>query len=238
MATPFGYFDLMEAFPGSGCAICRLALRDVEQFLDSLLYEHVNDPDIQRRYRASRGLCNEHSGQLVRHKGNSLGIAILCGAVINELLKITAETYTASKPQLARRLGFQAGQNVLAVELKPQIPCMACRSLEDSQARYVQGFVENFSDTAFRQTYGASSGLCLPHFCRALTEIRNATELQTLVSIQKAIWSKLRAELEEFQAKNDYRRIREKMGAEGDSWLRAIGLIAGEAGVFGLNSQS
>src|SRR2546429_8463381 len=98
MVTPLGYFELIEAFPDSGCAICRLVLRDVDHLLDSLLYEHINDPDIQRRYRASRGLCNEHSWQLVRHKGNSLGIAILYGAVIDELLKIAEQTQIAPQP--------------------------------------------------------------------------------------------------------------------------------------------
>src|SRR5947207_14324480 len=117
MVTPQGHFELMETFPGSGCAICRLVLRGVEHFLESLLYEHINDPDIQRRYRASRGLCNEHSWQLVRHKGNSLGIAILYGAVIDELLKIAEQAEIGAQPGLARRRGVRGTKNILATSL-------------------------------------------------------------------------------------------------------------------------
>jgi Family of unknown function (DUF6062) len=233
MDRPFGYFELFEAFSGSGCALCRLALRDVDRFLDSLLYEHVTDPELQRKYRASRGLCNEHSWQLVRHKGNSLGIAILYGAVIDDLLKAME-----SAPNVGRRFPFRGTDNTVATRLRPKKPCAACQSLADSQQRWVQAFVQNVVDTGFQQAYGASSGVCLPHFCQVLSEMPNDGDLRQLLSLQRTIWTRLRAELEEFQAKNDYRRIREAMGSEGDSWLRAIGLVAGETGVFGLNSHA
>ena len=42
----------------------------------------------------------------------------------------------------------------------------------------------------------------------------------------------------EFADKNDYQRMHEAMGAEGDSWQRAIGQMAGEKGIFGIRGRS
>jgi hypothetical protein len=40
-AHPAGYFDLMEAFAQSGCALCRLALAASERHLDNWAYERL-----------------------------------------------------------------------------------------------------------------------------------------------------------------------------------------------------
>ncbi len=229
MVTPLSYFELVEAFSGPGCAICSLLLRDVDRFLDSILYEHVTDPDSQRKFRASRGLCNEHSWQLVQHKGNSLGIAVLYGAIIRDVLKALEQ---AEQPGLARKLGIQSVRRALETELEPSGPCSACRAQADSQRRYVQVLGEYMPDSKLQGAYRGSDGLCLPHFGQALKRIRS-DDLRTFVTIQRDCWSRLQADLEEFEAKNDYRRIREAMGAEGDSWLRAVEHVAGKKGIFG-----
>jgi Family of unknown function (DUF6062) len=224
MVTPLSYFDLVETFAEPGCALCNLLLRDADRFLDSLLYEHVTDPDIHRKFRASRGLCNEHSWQLIRHKGNSLGIAVLYGAVIDEVMKLI------DQPPRARRS--------LADRLEPTGPCMACRLLADAEKRFIQVLIEYIADPKLDTAYRASDGLCLPHFRETLRQTRDLDRQQTLLAIQKAIWSRLRTDLEEFEAKNDYRRIHEPMGTEGNSWVRAIGAVVGAEGVFGVNPRS
>ena len=73
MLFPFGYYDLIEAFSQSGCAVCRLVKRDVQRNLNAILYEFVTDGEIYNRFRASRGLCAEH-GQMLMGFGNALGI--------------------------------------------------------------------------------------------------------------------------------------------------------------------
>jgi hypothetical protein len=49
-----------------------------------------------------------------------------------------------------------------------------------------------------------------------------------LVAAQRAIWSRLNDELEEFLRKNDYRFQKEPFGAERDSWQRAISALSGQ----------
>jgi len=88
------YYDLLDQFSESGCVVCSLLLRDAHHFLDALLYEQVNDPDIRHGFRKRRGLCNEHSWQLLTLGGNTLGIGLLYRSSLDEVLRLTAQTDT------------------------------------------------------------------------------------------------------------------------------------------------
>ena len=58
-----------------------------------------------------------------------------------------------------------------------------------------------------------------------------------LEAIQTDIWTRLRAELNEFMRKSDFHNVGEVMGAEGSSWRRAVARLGGEHGVFGLRRK-
>ncbi len=238
MLTPPAYFDLIEIFTEPGCAVCNLVLRDVDRFLDLLLYERVNDPDSHRAFRASRGLCNEHSWQLTRYRGGSLGVAILYQATLDEVLKIIEQTPVQAPIQSGFPRFLSASTesigSPLADRLEPTEPCMACKLLADSERDYVQVFVQYIAEPRLQDGYRASGGLCLPHFRQVLRKIRHPDHLQQLTSMQTTIWTKLKTELSEFIDKNDHRRAHEPMGGERDSWQRAIGRMAGEKGLFGI----
>jgi hypothetical protein len=233
--TPLGFFDLIETFPQAGCAICKLLVRDVHQFLDSLMYEFMNERETHATFRAARGLCNEHGWQVVRLKGTSLGIAILYRASVDELLKIVQQTPQPTSG-VSRFLGGSSDQVALANRLEPVGSCPACDALLDSEKRYLQIFSQNFS--RLEVAYQGSTGFCLPHFRLALREVRDPTHVRQMITIQTEIWTRLKAELEEFADKNDHQRIHETMGAEGDSWQRAIGQMAGEKGIFGIRGKA
>ncbi len=233
MVTPLGFFDLIETFPEPGCAICKLLLRDVHQFLDNLMYEFVNERETHAAFRAARGLCNEHSWQASRIKGTSLGLAILYRATVDEVLKIVQQAEPPGPSPLARWRG--AGGEIIAKRLDPAGTCPACDALLEAEARYLQIFSQYFA--RLEDVYRMSSGLCLPHFQQALREMRDPAHLRKVIAIQLDVWTRLKAELEEFADKNDYQRMHETMGAEGDSWQRAIGQMAGEKGIFGIRGR-
>jgi hypothetical protein len=237
VTQPLSYLDLIETFPRPGCAVCNLVLRDADRFLDTLLYEAVNMPETHQAFRAGRGLCNAHSWQLLRYNGNSLGISILYRAVVDETLKIL-DGAPDPQPGLARLWGGGAAPDAvkLADSLEPSAPCPACKAMGDAEKRYVKMLGQHL-DQSLEEAYRASDGLGLPHFRQALRQTRAPEPFRRLIAIQRAIWSKLKADLEEFADKSDYRRAREPMGAEGDSWQRAVGRMAGEAGVFGANPR-
>lgn len=241
MITPLNFYDLLEFFPKSGCAICNLLLRDVNYYLDSLLYEYVNDPATHRAFRVSRGLCNLHGWQLTRYTGNSLGTAILYRAAVDEVLKIIDSaplpTQNSSGSGRWRETNGGAGP-ALAGNLEPTGQCVACTFQNETEKRYIQTLSQHIPDPRLRDVYRASDGLCLPHFRQLLREVTSSDALRQIVDIQRDIWTKLKAELEEFESKSGQDRRHEAMGAEGDSWLRAIGRMGGERGVFGFDRRS
>ena len=87
---PLNYYDFLQYFAQPGCLVCNLIERDVHRYLDSLMYEYVNAPMTHEAMRASRGLCGQHSSQLVDYGASVLGISILESAILDEILTITA----------------------------------------------------------------------------------------------------------------------------------------------------
>ncbi|HLY27135.1 MAG TPA: DUF6062 family protein [Aggregatilineales bacterium] len=236
---PLAYYDLTETLSEPGCAVCALCVRDVSSFLDSLLYERVNEPETHLAFRARRGLCNEHGWQLLDYKGGVVGIAVLYQATLDEALKAlrNASPMEALPSSFVRRLGGSGALPgvPMAERLESTGSCPACRILGESEARYVRTFCEHIGDERLQESYNVSDGLCLPHFRVVLRGVRSADDLQYIVATQKDIWDRLKAELAEFIDKNDYRRTHESVGPEGDSWRRTIARMAGEKGLFGVD---
>ncbi len=230
MVTPLAYFDLVESFAKPGCAVCRLVLRDVERFLGSVMYERLAESETHLAFRKARGLCNEHSWQLTKGKGNALGIATLYEVAIMEVIK-------TMKPTRFRDNKSEHDGPTLADRLQPTGPCIACQLLADSEKDYVAELSRKIADPQLQDAYRASEGLCLPHFRQVLHKTRNRHHLEQLVEIQGAIWERLRADLHEFIDKNRHERMHEAMGPEGNSWLRAIEQLSGAKGVFGTERQ-
>jgi hypothetical protein len=227
MTTPFGYFDLLETFPQPGCAVCRLLQRDVERFLDTLLYEHTVDPPTQTAFRASRGLCHAHTWMLPA-LNNALAVGILYDAVLDEVSRIAARTPADKQGGLGRLL--KSGiTSALADALQPKLPCPACVVRDDAERRYLQVLGEYVSDPRLRPAFEASDGLCLPHFRGVLAHTPDPKNAALLGEIQLSKWMALKDELEEFLHKLDA-HYHAAMGAESTSWLRALARVAGEMG--------
>ncbi len=115
---------------------------------------------------------------------------------------------------------------------------MACHILTGSEHAYIKLLADKITDDRMIEAFHASHGLCMPHFQQVARNIRNGDHLQTFVSIQTEHWRHLHADLAEFIDKNRAERMSESMGAEADSSARAIGLLRGLKGVFGLDARS
>ncbi|MCK6580014.1 MAG: DUF6062 family protein [Anaerolineae bacterium] len=230
----FGYFDLLETFPKPGCAVCNLLLRDTHAFLDSIMYEYVMDPETQNKFRDSRGLCDQHGWQIAQ-MGSGLGVAVLYERALGDLLETlnAAAKGTTRSGGLSRLRGGKEG-TALADALEPSQPCIACKHLTESEARYLKEISQHANDPKLQAAYSASDGLCLEHFRGLLRVTGSPARLQTLIAMQTDIWTRLRAELNEFMRKSDFNNAGEKMGVEGSSWRRVVARLGGEHGVFGL----
>lgn len=231
MTKSAGYYDLRQAFGQPGCALCRLLAQAADGYIDSLLWELVNDPALRAELNESRGYCREHAWLLVRY-GASLGAAIMMKDIIDTLLRV-AEAGKFEPPSFSFRQLFNAAQPnsaaaKLAADLAPQKPCPVCLKIESSESYYLAALRQHLTgpDT-LAPAYRASNGLCLPHFRRVLASTTDAETFTSLVEAQKEVWQRLSADLGEFIRKKDHRFQHENYGAEGDSWLRAIEAVVG-----------
>jgi len=205
------YFDLRSACSQPGCPVCRIEQSAVRHFLDALLYEQVNDPKVRDHLRASFGFCQEHAWMAADDlRGNALGLAIIYDDILGAALD---------------QLGAPpAGRGRSSV---PHRPCPACEQRKTTGHRTISVLAEHASDSDLTSALRSSDGLCLPHLRLALNEVRDAAARESLLALHRERFARLRAELAEFIRKNDYRFMHEKTGAEGDSWRRAIGVVAG-----------
>lgn len=214
-----------------GCAICRLLERDTQRLLDSIAYEFVTDPQMQGKFRASRGLCSTH-GKVLLEQGNALGVAVLYRAVLHEVLDLMdGAEQDGGRRGLTRRLRGQGRGDALAQALEAERKCIACEGRAESEARFVQVFCDAAGDKALRAAFAKSDGVCREHLRLLLRGLDGAEgNLTWLVTTQRGIWQRLFGDLEEFIRKNDYRFRLEPMGAEGDSWRRVVLWLSGGGG--------
>ncbi len=217
------YFDLLERFEQSGCAVCNLTQRDVDRYLDALLYEYVNKVPTHQAIRAGRGLCNPHTWQLLNtRKGNVISISILYRAVLDEAEEI--ERKHASKLGFSRLFNRQS----LADDLEPVEMCMACDKQNESEAMYIHMVAEHFHEVHVQELYRNSEGLCLPHIRLLLRAMKSAELTKAFLKMQREHWSRLHAHLDSFIHKfiedDDHEAV----------WQRAMRLLAGHKDMFRL----
>lgn len=231
--------DLEDAMAAGGCAICRLAERAVRRYLTSLLRERVLDIDERQRLRDARGLCNPHAWQL-QEGGGALGTAIIYRDVLNNLARALEEGLDVREGLLPRVFRAEGSPQRAAANLRerlaPSRACPACAERAEIERLAVGAVLDYLRDEGFAARYRCSDGLCLAHFLTTLERAREAGPLRDLVAVQLRVDTGLRAELDEFTRKYDYRFAAEQIGTEGDAWIRAIAHVAGEKRCTSLRS--
>jgi len=223
MSRTTSYYDLRDALTQPDCPVCRLMARDSERYLDSLLWESVNDPGVRHNLRQAQGFCHEHAWRLSR-AGASLGVAILMHDVLGSVLKAMESARFQALSARSRRRAHES----LVTRLSARAECPACIQARQKEEIHLSTLNEHLvGEDGLLAAYEASDGLCLPHFRLALAIIREEAVFDALLAAQRTVWGRLAAHLGEFIRKNDYLFRDEPWGEEGDSWLRALGALSG-----------
>lgn len=241
------YFELRDAAAQGGCLICTLSLDTVARYLDATLYENVNDPRTRDAVVGARGYCNEHSWQL-REMQAALGTALIYRDIVRRVAESIAQHARSAprSPRIRPAIFAAAGSGVLdrlaaltgAAErasrddaADPHVDCPACAVRARYERIYVGTLLDHSADEEIARALQSSGGLCLLHLDMAIATGRDAAALERLLDVQHGCMVALQQELSEFIRKNDYRFSAEGMGAEKDSWIRAIALVAGKKGI-------
>ncbi len=75
-----GYHELLGDIRGPGCPVCRGCNMAAWRYIDSLLWEFVNDGGVRARLRRAHGFCREHALlalEVAAEQGAASGIATL-----------------------------------------------------------------------------------------------------------------------------------------------------------------
>lgn len=223
------YFELLDAQAKAGCPICRLIYKSTGRYLDSLLYEAVLDPDVRAKLKLSRGFCAEHVEMLARQSGRALGVALIYRDIIRTVTQQIGKAHEQPRHLLAR-WRRKLRPNRTAAEALPEQRCPACAIAESAERACIELMVAHSADDKLSAAYAAGDGLCLPHLVRVLAAAPDAETCQRLVAPQLERYQAMLGDLDEFIRKRDHRFRHEKMGEEGDVWLRAMNAIIGGAG--------
>lgn len=225
------YHMLVEAVGQRGCAICSLVEQSTKRYLDMLIHENVNDLEFRAKLRDSGGFCNTHAWWLVtKTHGAALGSSIMFRDILSTLNhRLNSGNGRQGSFKLAgrikRMLPRHGGQ-----QTELESGCLVCGLRRREESVYLGVFMSHCQESDFLNAYGASSGLCFPHFHAALDRTDGARDLSPLIATHASIVDGLLAELDEFQRKTDYRFASEAPGSETDAWQRAIELATGKQG--------
>jgi hypothetical protein len=235
MSRSWSFYDLREAFTHADCVICHLSAEATDQFLESLLWESVNDPEVRDRIRRARGFCSDHSWRLARHR-ESLGATIIMNDVLRDTLRVMEDAHFQAPPILSLRRTQEAldpkqpaaATADVVAQLSARQACPVCVEAEKMERVFLSTLIENIlGDDGLLADFESSDGLCLPHFRLALTQVRDKAVFEALVGVQRAIWQRIADQLNEIVRKADYRFQGESPGEESGASLRAIAALVG-----------
>jgi hypothetical protein len=217
------YYELRDALAGPGCPICALALRSLLRTFAALAYESVNDRGVRDQVRAAHGFCAIH-GEMLTEARSALGTAIIHRDLVHAMNERLRELAPNERGFLAGI--FSRGGRAEPDPLLPRRACVACTRRRESEQIYLQTLLQHMRADSLLPSFRDSAGLCLPHLRAALRQTTDANSFTQLQAAQCAIWERLTAELDEFIRKQDHQFTDEPVGAERDSWSRAVLLIS------------
>ena len=156
MSTPVKdivYVTVLEAAQQKGCMFCRLISEKTRSYLDSLLYESVNNVGFRETWRKAMGFCHRHAWMLAEF-GDAMGTGILYLDLLQEWA--------------GKLLTRPAGRE-----------CPVCVLEQRNMQTYLSVAVWYWQDEDLHKAITASEGLCGPHLRVVRDTVRRAEVLQT-----------------------------------------------------------
>ncbi|MDR0343996.1 MAG: hypothetical protein LBI49_13010 [Nocardiopsaceae bacterium] len=134
--TLYSEADLLT---GPGCPVCGYTAEARGRYLDWFALEGHGDPDVITRLSASLGWCPGHTRDVMSQPGAATRLT----AVYRYLVEGAREKLQARKPRIAA--------------------CPACVHDRAVADRALDAVLAGLTDTATRERYLATGGLCVPH---------------------------------------------------------------------------
>ena len=222
----------------TNCPLCALYRKCEETEIDRSLGGSVMEPDARIRVN-EKGICCRHHQQLFAMQ-NRLGHALLVDSHTKDLLvKMNSLDKTVQNEKVKKGLfgGKTDASSVLADELEKLVnTCVICEDIEGHMNRYLYTFLHLWkTDTAFREKWEASRGVCIPHAIQLLRfaakYLNGSNQLafsQSLLTLLKNNLAEDEKDLEWFTLKFDYRNQSKPWGNSRNALERTINRLRSE----------
>lgn len=204
------YYELMDKLDaGPGCPICLSVRNAMDSYLNGYLEEGVTDEANWGALKAAEGWCGRHAHQL-EAKADGLAVALFYGHLVEE-----AEAAIHGTGDKLARVRALFGSEKKA-------PCPGCLRQHEAEGGQAHLLGAAAGEAEAQAKMGASLQLCVPHL-RLSLRYADGAAARFLREDQGAKLKALREELRLFAHKTSQDgRGKEPLGAERDSWKRAL----------------
>jgi hypothetical protein len=169
---------MQDASSSKRCPICFILEKKERGHIESIFYEHVNDPIVRKNFRVSQGLCAVHVDLFLKY-GDALGLAIFADDLLCQLIESEESKFERSH-------------------------CLLCQEKAPTEARLVEAFFDYLKLDEFWQALECSVGLCLRHW-RLLDQFAPDKKLKSrLLDFQKQKLVQHQELLASFIEKNNF----------------------------------
>lgn len=138
--------DWIEALQAPGCALCTMAQRKSQRYVETLLNETVVDVDHRDAWRDACGLCHWHACIATETPHSAGSVAILYADVLRHDLKHLA-VLTAVAPGTRRWRWRHSRAQRLQDWLRSwrqQRPCLVCHLWLEQERLYLQVLLDDW----------------------------------------------------------------------------------------------
>ncbi|MEG2315815.1 MAG: DUF6062 family protein [Clostridia bacterium] len=221
-----------------GCPLCALHHKCEAAEVERSLGGSVMEPDARIRVN-EKGICAKHHNQLFLLQ-NRLGHALLVDSHSKELLQ-KLERIARLTPAAQQRRGLFAPKAYNADALIAQLhaltqTCVICEAVDEHMTRYIYTFLHLWkTDTAFRERWESSNGVCIPHSAALLQAAKEHLSAQkqqafaaSLLTLLQRTLTQDEHDLEWFTLKFDYRNHDKPWGNSKNALERTINHLRGQ----------
>ncbi len=203
------YQTLRETLVTPGCPLCRLGTASGRRYLDALLFESVNDPDIRAKLATAFGFCGRHHREMLTFQGERLGVAIIERALLSEAL--TRLGGDGALGNMTRRRWPRWGGAEPPGRAASETVCPACAQEVEAEQRLLPVLLKHLEGD-LEGPLREAGGLCWLHLRQAVVAA-NARTHTLLLTLHRQAWEELAGHLDEFIRKRDYRYSHEPVTA-------------------------
>jgi len=199
--------EFRRAMKNPGCPICRLVEEFEKKEIETILYEHPNDPEVRKSIRKSGGLCTRHAWEVLRLAfSNPLlgphGISVIYEDVLRSYLR-----------------GEETAEECLMCRLSAEKERILIESLAGRLSRLIEAYESS------------PSIICRRHYEEILKLIADESLRARFSNVQRRKLEELLNRLSEFIESFDYRAEKKPKETERRAILEVVEFLAGrEAG--------